>query len=155
MATFMLLRDCDRARQIWQNFRDEIMEDWVQRQPCTRPLAWWECDAPTAPIPRCREFQAAQRRRLGGIGIPQHEVIAVWPRFERGIPAAWFDAEGAATFGGVALDEANPPRFESEAMYLDRHDFLTPAERRHLESHPELLTPEVVTFDDDGGDDES
>lgn len=35
-------------------------------------------------------------------------------------------------FTGRAIDPADPPRFESEATYLDRHGLLTAAERRRL-----------------------
>ena len=145
----MLLHESDRLREIWQNFRDDILGDWVQRQPCSRPATWWTHEAPAEPIPGCSGFHAGQRRRLGGVGTPQHEVISVWPRFEYGIPASWFDEVGASLFGGVPVNQDNPPVFESEATYLDRHGLLTPAELTHLAAHPQVLAPELVTFDDE------
>jgi hypothetical protein len=44
----------------------------------------------------------------------------------------------------VAIDPNDPPVFESEATYLDRHGLLSAEEKKHLAKHPELLEPEVV-----------
>jgi hypothetical protein len=43
--------------------------------------------------------------------------------------------------------DAPEPRLpgESEASYLQRHGLLTASEKRHLQGHPELLEPEVLT----------
>ena len=150
--TFLLLRNPARVRNLWRAVKTEVLAAWIREHPCSRPAAWWECDGSPEAVEGWPEFRSAQRRRIGGIGEPQHDRIAVVPRFDRGIPVGWFDEAGAALFGGIAVSEADPPRFEAEAEYLRRHNLLTPAELTHLVDHPELLTPEVVTFDDDGGD---
>ncbi len=93
------------------------------------------------------------RRRLGGIGTPQFEVMAIWPHFPFGLPMEWVHQwavelyTGRArnvhgeiimpeftghAFAGVAIDPRDPPRFESQAGYLSRHELLTPEERRRL-----------------------
>lgn len=35
-------------------------------------------------------------------------------------------------FKGVAIDDRDPPRYESEAAYLDRHGLFLPGERKRL-----------------------
>ena len=109
---------------------------------------------------RCRDLGdvllvelAEPRRRLGGIGTPNYEALNYVPCFDRGIPCSWVSScdvalyNGRATdiyghpigteyadgdFDGVAIDPNDPPRFESEAAYLDRHGLLLPGERKRL-----------------------
>ena len=59
-----------------------------------------------------------RRQASGGTGTPAHEVQAVVPSFEYGLPAVW-----------VGLDEDDPPVFESEATYLKRHGLLLAGEK--------------------------
>jgi hypothetical protein len=108
---------------------------------------------------------AALRRRLGGIGTPTYEVLSEAPNPDYGIPRSWVDQFQAdyyngrardihgnrigteyedGDFKGVPIDPDDPPMFESEAVYLQRHGLLTAAEERHLEKHPELLDPETL-----------
>ncbi|HAR38567.1 MAG TPA: hypothetical protein DCS09_08385, partial [Porphyromonadaceae bacterium] len=47
-------------------------------------------------------------------------------------------------FAGLAIDPADPPKYESQAAYLRRHGLLTREERAHLGKHPELLEPEMA-----------
>lgn len=134
VLAFLLDRDPSRLHKAWRECRKVILCDWIARCPGTRPWAWWVCDAPQEPVPGWPDDRAAQRKRLGGTGTPQHEVVAVAPHFDRGVPVSWFDAEGAALFGGVAVDEADPPRYESEAAYLQRHNLLSASEQRAHEA---------------------
>lgn len=30
----------------WDAVKDEILADWMQRHPCSKPFAWWRFDAP-------------------------------------------------------------------------------------------------------------
>ena len=128
----------------WRAVRDEVLRDWIAEAPGTRPHGWWTFDSPEP-----------QRRRLGGIGTPCHEVLAHVPRFKFGIPVYWItaweveyyngrrrDVHGyrigtayanrAEPFRGRAIDPDDPPRFESEATFLDRHGLLSAAERTAL-----------------------
>jgi hypothetical protein len=50
--------------------------------------------------------------------------------------------EQGEDFAGVAIDENDSPRYESQAAYLERHGLLTPAERRRLTEKD--FAPEVV-----------
>jgi hypothetical protein len=111
------------------------------------------------------------RRRLGGVGTPKHEVLAYVPRHTRGIPNYWIDdwevayyngrlplAEGlrreAGTakgdFKGEAIDPDDPPLYESQAAYLERHGLFLPGERRRLRKadfEPEPVLAEVHQVD--------
>jgi hypothetical protein len=156
----------------WQIVRDEILEDWIDTAPGSRPWAWWVFDAPrwTGPFPeRCAPLEwymrkiAEPRRRVGGVGTPSHEVLNVWPHFSFGLPTAWVSAfqesyyNGRARdihgerigteyhdghFAGLAPRPADLPRFESEPTYLERHGLLTPDERRLVPA--EAFEPEAI-----------
>lgn len=110
-------------KQLWRQVADIVLEQWIRASPGTRPLAWWKYDAPRwteAELPpHYRERLPEPRRRLGGTGTPWHEEHpAALPKLSRGIPDAW-----------AAIDPDDPPTYESEAAYLDRHGLLGPAER--------------------------
>ncbi len=161
LETFWLAGSLDRLRRVWRQVKKEILADWIQRAPCTRPWTWWRHDAP------------APRRRLGGIGTPASEVLAVDDFLEFGIPVRWItpfladyyngrakDIHGniiptpykPGDFTGVPIDASNPPAFESQASFLERHRLLAPVETKHLAAHPALLEPEVVLpCEDDNG----
>jgi hypothetical protein len=129
--------------RLWETWRDDLLAAWVAAHPGSRPHAWWQVDAP------------GPRERRGGTGTPAHEVLAYAPVYDCGIPAYWvttWDAtyyRGEAVdvagnpigleyrgrdFRGVPIDPEDPPRFESEAAYLARHELLTDAERARLTS---------------------
>jgi len=152
--------------ETWEALRGEILLAWIKKYPCTRPWAWWALDAPRWQDPFTDCFYHGTlpepRRRLGGIGTPSYEVLAYGPRFEYGLPMDWItkweedyyngrakDIHGnpigtehkEGDFKGKAIDPEDPPRFESEAAYLERHGLLSPAELRYLEKHPELAEP--------------
>jgi hypothetical protein len=153
------LRFCDDdARQIWRAARAEILVDWIAEHPGTRPWAWWRFDA-TEP-----------RRRLGGVGTPAHEVLAYLDHFPFGLPAHWVQpwmveyyngrarnihGERIGTeyreghFAGVAIDPVAPPRFESQAAYLDRHALLDSADRLKLPE--DAFEPESINLFSLGG----
>jgi len=122
--------ECGKA--LWDQHKAGILEEWVEGHPCTRPERWWEFDAPgeTASWYPRGDCHGAQpyRRRIGGSGAPSYAA-----RTTLGIPSQWT--------GGIPLD---PPTFESQAAYLERHGLLTAEERRHLKRHPELLEPQAV-----------
>jgi hypothetical protein len=145
------------ARQrAWEAVRLDVLADWIETRPGTRPHAWWEFDAPEP-----------QRRRVGGIG-DDHAVGGWHQDYSLGLPNYWFDPwlvtyyNGAATnihgapigteyhagdFPYVAYDANDPPTFESQATYLQRHGLLTPAERRRVP--PDAFAPEAITDDDE------
>lgn len=127
----------DHLRRMWAACRDQVLADWVAQHPGSRPVGWWQCEAPEA-----------MRRRLGGIGTPQFEPIDGSDRFalHRGIPRYWMDADRIRIYGrGTAVDPADPPVFESQAVYLDRLGLFLPGERARLTAadfEPERIGPQ-------------
>ena len=106
----------------WRELGADLVAEHVKAHPGTRPAGWWMFDSPEP------------RRRLGGTGEPFEDSFA------RGLPEFW-----------ESIDRADPPRFESEAAYLARHNLLSTSERRRLT--PADFEPEVIAVDpeDDEG----
>lgn len=134
----------DQGRAIteaWEAHKPALMGEWIKKHPGTRPLSWWEYDAPREPVPgwNHKRFDSAQRRRLGGTGTPSHEALSIAPHFSRGIPKSWIHQP----------QPEDPPIYESEAEYLRRHDLLTAEEKRALASMPEAWEPEKVEINGD------
>ena len=152
----------DEVRTAWGKVGERITADWIKRHPGTRPYGWWEFTGPREPIgTRIGWHNDGQlpepRKRLNGTGTPAHEVLAYGPSYCMGIPTMWVqqrevelyngrtrDIHGnriekwkggyykEGDFKGVAIDPDDPPVFESQAAYLDRHKLLTDDERDAL-----------------------
>ena len=154
----------------WNEVRDEILTEWIAGSPGSRPSFWWRFGAPRQPL---GTFEGCYfdgklpepRRRLGGIGTPSHECLAYTPHYNFGIPAYWVNQwesdyyNGRARhvdghligedyeegdFEGVAIDSEDPPRYESEASYLERHGLFRPGEKKRLRKadfEPDLIAP--------------
>ncbi len=150
----------------WATIRDRELPRWAKAQPGTRPWAWWRFDGPRwrledmpARISDPSAYWATHaelcepRRRLGGTGTPEYEVLATWPALPFGLPSSWVDpwavsyyngrarnirGERIGTeyhegqFHGVAPDPHDPPMFESEAAYIERHGLWLPGERARI-----------------------
>ena len=169
---FILRHGGDRLRRAWALHRDEILPDFIRKNPATRPWLWWKFDAPQEPV-KCwanMDIKEAQRKRLGGKGTPSFEVLACGLHFSKGIPLSYVDQFDVAYYNGrakdihgklidtdykegdfeaVAYDKDDPPTFESEAVYLQRKELLNPIEKAYLAKHPELLEPEKVGYEED------
>ncbi len=156
----------------WNVAHDEILTEWIATDPGTRPSAWWKYAAPRQPL---GTFEGGYydgklpepRRRLGGTGTPSHEVLAQGPWYKFGLPVCWVskreedfyngrarhvDGHRIGTeyreghFAGVAIDPDDPPRYESEATYLQRLDLLLPGELDRLTAadfEPETIGAEA------------
>jgi len=138
---------------LWNEHSDRIVAEHVADYPGTRPIRWWQHEAPRIPLgtfPGCYYDGKLPepRQRLGGIGTPASDVLA----YSYGLPAIWttpwqvkyytgtaVDIHGnpigslypTDVFKGVAIDPNDPPIFVSQAAYLRRHGlFLTGEERR-------------------------
>lgn len=152
---------CDgelNLRDAWELLRAEILARWVADRAGTRPTAWWTWDAPRTP-----DGKAVPRRRLGGTGTPAHECLANGPAFAQGIPVDWVSPWMVAYYNGLAvdvegvpigleyheghfpydaIDPGDPPMFESEYDYLERHGLLLPGERARCNTA--VRAPEAV-----------
>jgi hypothetical protein len=128
----------------------------------------WTTDIPTRARPLAIDYahvwQLKQpRKRLGGRGTAIYEALNYVPRFHFGLPTAFVSASDVAYYNGRsrdihghrigaeyrdgdfpyhAIDPADPPRFESQAAYLQRHGFLSDAERRRLPA--DAFAPECI-----------
>jgi hypothetical protein len=127
--------DFERVRD-WRAIRAEILKEWIATRPGRRPFFWWKVDAP------------GPRLRVGGRGdlIPAY-AIPENLRFGIFRKSAFVDERLLAAVAPVGaeltpFDPADPPRFESQAAYLDRHKLLSAAERKALP--PDALEPEVI-----------
>lgn len=131
----------DELSDLWNRYVDSIIEEHIIENPGTRPGRWWKYTAPEL------------RNRLGGVGTPAMEVLEIYnPRVRYGIPVDWINAFDVAfytgpaptnygnralpkapgNFNGVAIDQNDPPIFESEAAYLKRLGLFMPGEAKRL-----------------------
>jgi hypothetical protein len=131
----------------WDAARDEVIAWAAEHTPGRRPSIWWLLDAP------------GPRHRIGGRGTAYADAFQVEPQSLFGIPTAWCStvdvACHAAGEGGIhaprlgvtveAVDPADPPVFEAQAAFLERHGLLQPGERERLE--PADFEPEHVELD--------
>ncbi|MEP7307325.1 MAG: hypothetical protein ABJA98_17590 [Acidobacteriota bacterium] len=167
-------RQTAARRGIWDQSKDDILADWINQHPGTRPAAWWDFDAPLAVERslRLRDLPTDHReprRRVGGRGTLACEVLAIAPAFAFGLSRDFIDAFQVAYYNGLAVDidgkrigteyraggfvadafdPHDPPRFESQAAYLERHGLLTPREAARLTSRD--FEPEAIIFQVDG-----
>lgn len=117
--------------ELWCTFRDAVICEWIRDRPGSRPSSWWRFDAPLWPEDQHGwhgwYFSAhlrLPRARLGGRGTALHDIGALVPEFEFGIPS---------TGWGADFDVNDPPLFESEASYLRRLNLFVPGEQKRLQ----------------------
>lgn len=135
----VLLRK-EEKRQIWGTYRDEILSDWITEKPGTRPPLWWGFDAPRdSDLMKGTAWAGTfpvSRERRGGKGKTMTEKYpAIIPSFQMGIPASWYKT-----------DDDDPPVYESQASYLERHGLLTESERKRLTPADFERTENIVTI---------
>ena len=155
----------DYVERAWHELRVSILDSFIAEYPGCRPWAWWEYDAPRAPLgvfPGCwfDGTLSEPRLRLGGTGTPANDALNYVPAFAFGIPIDWVREWAVSYYNGRALDvhgqrigaeyseghfpyfaidTDDPPIFESQAAYLERHGLLSTAEARHASFEPEIV----------------
>ena len=153
----------DECRAVWLAIRDELLPQWINEHPGTRP-SWWYLFDPECPRISAEDIKRhgwegcffakdlpELRLRIGGTGDPAYEHSSLVPHFDCAVPdhfvrvedVEWHRNEGE-DFSGKPIDPNNPPAYESQASYLDRHKLLVPAERRRLRKKD--FEPEIVSF---------
>jgi hypothetical protein len=151
----------DECHEVWLAIRDELLPQWINEHPGTRP-SWWYLFDPDCPrIEDIRrhgwegryflELIPDLRRRIGGKGDPAYLHYSLVPHFDCGVPdrfvtvedVKWHRDEGE-DFAGIPFDADDPPVYESQASYIDRHNLLTPIERRRL--RPKDFEPVKVSL---------
>ena len=161
---FVKYSPSEELAAMWDSHAERIVAEHVADNPGTRPERWWQFSAPrmTAPGMYYDNKLPEPRRRLSGVGTPVSEVLSCVPVFSRGLPAVWIsrqqvkyysglavDVRGTpiggklAIFNGVAIDPEDPPRYESEAAYLERHGLFLPGEKKRLKKSD--FEPESIT----------
>jgi hypothetical protein len=159
------------GEDLWRQYGAAILAEHVAKYPGTRPARWWDFDAPRSAM---HPKQCELRRRLGGVGTPQHECLATYLEPSFGVPRSWVSQWQADYYNGrarhiqgqpiapeyreghfphLAPDPADPPMFESEASYLECHGLLLKGERTRLTA--EDFTPvslfDIFDFGEDDG----
>jgi hypothetical protein len=141
---------------LWSEHSERIIEEHIVLQPGTRPARWWNHDAPRIPVGTFPGMWydgllSEPRKRIGGTGTAASDVLAYMPTFSFGLPSIWItrsdvkyysglavDIHGSqiggelAIFDGVAIDSDDPPTFESQSSYLNRHGLFLPGEIKRL-----------------------
>ena len=135
------------GRQLWSEHGKLIVAEWSVDRPGERPSCWWQFEAP------------GPRVRCGGIGTASHERLANALRLHLGVPMDWVTTGVLWTYerlgrdlGVPAIDPRNPPMYEAQATFLERHKLLLPGERRRLlaaDFAPERIT-DILDFGDVG-----
>jgi hypothetical protein len=126
LECFMLRGDRRNEKRMWKKYRDFILTDWIQNRPGSRPWAWWRFDAPRWQ----KSFNGAffegvlpePRKQVSGDGVIEYEKYpAIVPRFKFGVPCDWYE-----------VDNDDPPMFEAESTYLQRHGLMSKSEEKRL-----------------------
>lgn len=133
VETFLLTRDRGAVRRAWKSVRDDLLRDWIEERPGTRPWAWWKFD-----------LSEPRRRRIAGVGdlVPayDHPSNVVFGAFgknsfvDEGLLVAWRRIgslkRGEKKF--TAYDPNDPPTFESQATFLRRYNLFAEGEEKRL-----------------------
>ena len=141
LDVFLIQGNGKLRAKLWQEYSEDILQDWIAQKPCSRPEHWWTYDAPKDKKLMAGTHWAntypVQRKKLSGVGCPDFvKTPAYLPRFNKGLPVEWHDYDAAA-----------PPVFESEAAYLQRFNLLKEAEIKYLTKHPALLAPVTIKYE--------
>lgn len=88
---FALTTHKETVRSAWDALREDLLPDFIRRNPGRRPWGWWRFDAPRAKAPDVPAWHLPEmvepRLRVGGSGAPSWEMFpAILPYFTRGIP---------------------------------------------------------------------
>ena len=174
----MYFKPPDYIERAWYELRQRILDSFITEHPGRRPWAWWEFDAPRAPMGVFRGWLDGRlpepRLRLGGAGTASHEALAYFPHFSFGLPVSWVGQWSVDLYNGRTLDvHGNPdpltrrdgtPYCEGDFPYLalDPNDPPTfESQAAHLQRHGLLsaaearhanFTPEPITFSEDATD---
>lgn len=94
------------VRSLWAAVGRELLQEWTQVRPGTRPFGWWMAEAPEP------------RAQLEGVPVRN----ADW----RGSETAWREREGVRCGSSW---QAGTAAFEGSGQYLDRLGLWAPGER--------------------------
>ncbi len=153
-GTFHFFATDDELAELWRLHGDEVVAEHVAASPGSRPAQWWERSAPRQPAGSHPGLWydgklPLPRQRISGVGTECSARLAHVPRYQFGIPVDWITEDLLRTYeklksplNVLAVDPKNPPVFEAEATYLERHGLLIKGERARLtdkDFEPEAL----------------
>jgi hypothetical protein len=113
--------DLDSKRSCWQEFKDIILPLWVKHRPGTRPLAFWEFDAPE------------RRKRTNGqhpFDNPERKKAQV--KITGGDLFKLSYGRPSSLLPGADFDDFTA-EYETQFSYLERLDLLLPGEEAAVE----------------------
>lgn len=152
---------------VWKKCKEKVLLEWLEENPGTRPYAWWLFDAPEmheddeqklelkSLIYPCGPRVIDPRKKIGGIGTPDYEVLNCGQSLYFGVPISFVDQWQCDYYNGrekdidgnqigteykegdfvaEAYDPHDPPVYETEVAYLKRHGLLTTEEKKKLKS---------------------
>lgn len=134
-------------RECWEALKDEVMAEWVQENPGTRPWAWWKYEEPERrrridgkPHP----FDNPERQRFVARWMAEYPEVASREahKLYYGLPGCLipYDSETAPLDedGYVMCDDFSA-EYESSEDYLQRLGLLSKSEQAALEKAGEHL----------------
>lgn len=128
---YAIRTDKSKMQSIWDENKELLLDKFIKKYPGFRPFAWWLLESPEP------------RQRIGGTGkTPWDAGKSVKPYYDMGVPNSWNYPDNGKI---ISFDRSNPPTFESEAEYLQRHALLTPIEEKIIAENSELLDPVKLT----------
>ena len=69
--------DLKEMRQAWQDCKDTVLAEHIERFPCTRPWAWWKFGAPEP-----RDESVDEKVQLHLLGIPSGQEYIAYEKLE-------------------------------------------------------------------------
>ena len=112
----------DHLQKVWDAVKNQILPGWIKENPCKRPFVFWL-------------LASEKRKKVSGIGGWRCGMA--------------IDFDGLPKYWQLGWSKTQPPNFESQATYLQRHGFLSDIEKVYFEKHPGLSDPEKVEFEKD------
>lgn len=110
--------DLDRMRADWHEFRDELLQEWIEHNPGTRPFAWWRFDATERRRPTDgRPHPFDDPKRIAAVARHYEQ----YPGNARDMDRLYFGVPAIVFGDGLR-------RYESERKYLERLALMFPGE---------------------------
>jgi hypothetical protein len=125
-AHYVKENDVEAQRFLWDELKDDIMDEHIKRAPLTRPWGWWEFEAPEKRRVVCRDSdEDDQGNGEDDSRLPAFEDPELPEHFKRlsfGLPCV---------YDGFL--------YESQYTYLQRLNLLTPAEKEISEKYGNVV----------------
>ena len=100
----------------WIENRSQLLSEWIEKKPGTRPWAWWFFDAPA--MRRCWKYDTVQDSIDGKIGkrLDLEKILVELPD--------WARTPKKRNYFGMLAITPGLHGYESEEVFLKRHKLL-------------------------------